>query len=86
MGTKNHNFLAKYDESKRQKKMFPNIHDKKFKVLGVVGSSITDSNLNKRKVRRAAIMYYWVATRGLGILCVLPNVLYIATCKLYNSA
>lgn len=49
MGTKNHNFLAKYDESKRQKKMFPNIHDKKFKVLGVVGSSITDSNLNKKK-------------------------------------
>lgn len=34
---------------KDKNKMFPNTHDKKFKVPGVVGSSITDSNLNKKK-------------------------------------
>ena len=34
---------------KDENKMFPNTHDKKFKVLGVHGSSLTDSKLNRKE-------------------------------------
>ena len=34
---------------KDENKMFSNTHDKKFKVLGVHGSSITDSKLNRKE-------------------------------------